>query len=103
MGYELTRLKETQLTVGLEVRWVNSQAMLASLPKRGEDQQMHRFVACRQCWTIVDDPEMFSGRKLQKLGRDSLGLDEVQQTNDQCDKNGMPLHPIEHSEHSQVQ
>ena len=78
---ELTRLKEAQQTVGLEVRWVNSQAMLAnSLNKRGEDQQMHRFVACRQCWRIVDDPDMFSGRKLQKLGRHSLKLNDVQQT-----------------------
>ena len=83
---ELTRLKEAQHTVGLEIRWVNSQAMLAnSLTKRGEDQQMHRFVACRQCWRIVDDPDMFSGRKLQKLGQDSLKLEAVQQTNDQSD------------------
>ena len=82
----MTRLKEAQHTVGLEIRWVNSQAMLAnSLTKRGEDQQMHRFVACRQCWRIVDDPDMFSGRKLQKLGQDSLKLEAVQQTKDQSD------------------
>ncbi|CAK9042331.1 unnamed protein product [Durusdinium trenchii] len=41
---ELLALKNAQRETGLEIRWVNSQAMLAnSLTKRGEDEQMNRF------------------------------------------------------------
>ena len=74
---ELLALKNAQRETGLEIRWVNSQAMLAnSLTKRGEDEQMNRFVACKQTWRIVEDAEMFSGKRLKREQRDLLNLSE---------------------------
>ena len=75
---ELTALKQSQNETDLEVRWVNSEAMLANtLTKRGEDQQMNRFIACQQVWRIVDDPERFSGKRLKQQGRDLLDLKQT--------------------------
>ena len=74
---ELLMLKESQVRTNLSIRWVNAQAMLAnSLTKRGEDQQFSRFISCGCRWKVVDDPEMFSGRKRAQRGLD--GLDELQ-------------------------
>lgn len=74
---ELLALKNAQRETGLEIRWVNSQAMLAnSLTKRGEDEQMNRFVACKQTWRIVEDAEMFSGKRLKREHRDLLNSSE---------------------------
>ena len=74
---ELLALKNAQKETGLEIRWVNSQAMLAnSLTKRGEDEQMNRFIACKQTWRIVEDADMFSGKRLKKEQRDLLKLSE---------------------------
>ena len=71
---ELLTLKESQKRTGLDIRWVNAQAMLAnSLTKRGEDQQFNRFLSCGCRWKIVDDPEMFSGRERARRGLDGLG------------------------------
>ena len=76
---ELLALKESQVRSRLDIRWVNSQAMLAnSLTKRGEDQQFDRFVACGYKWKIVDDPEMFSGRERTRRGLDGLGEPQLQ-------------------------
>ena len=76
---ELLILKQSQEKTGLEIRWVNSEAMLAnSLTKRGEDIQINKYVACKQTWRIVDDPEMFSGRKLKQQGRDLLKLQQTE-------------------------
>jgi hypothetical protein len=73
---ELLALKEADHQNGLDLRWVSAQAQLAnSLTKRGEDHQMNRFVACHQTWRIVDDPDMFSGRRLKQQGRDLLDLE----------------------------
>ena len=75
---ELLILKQSQEKTGLIIRWVNSEAMLAnSLTKRGEDTQMNKYIACKQTWRIVDDPEMFSGRKLKQQGRDLLNLQQT--------------------------
>ena len=73
---ELLMLKDSQVRTGLQIRWVNAQAMLAnSLTKIGEDSQCNRYIACGQKWKIVDDPLMFSGRRRQKHGLDGLGED----------------------------
>ena len=74
---ELLMLKESQRRTRLDIRWVNAQAMLAnSLTKRGEDHQFNRYVSCGFRWKLVDDPEMFSGRKRAAKGLDGLGLEE---------------------------
>jgi hypothetical protein len=73
---ELLALKEAEHQNDLDLRWVSAQAQLAnSLTKRGEDHQMNRFVSCHQTWRIVDDPDMFSGRRLKQQGRDLLDLE----------------------------
>ena len=70
---ELLTLKESQDYTDLIVRWVSAQAMLAnSLTKRGEDFQMAKFVQLNQLWRIVDDENMFSGRKRKQHGKDVL-------------------------------
>lgn len=75
---ELVALKNCQTETNLQVRWVNSEAMLAnSLTKKNEDEQMNRFIACRQSWRIVEDAEMFSGKRLKKAGRDLLELEDA--------------------------
>ena len=75
---ELVALKNCQNETNLEIRWVNSEAMLSnSLTKKNEDEQMNRFIACRQSWRIVEDAEMFSGKKLKKAGRDLLDLKDA--------------------------
>ena len=45
--------------------------------KKNEDEQMNRFIACRQSWRIVEDAEMFSGKRLKKAGRDLLELEDA--------------------------
>jgi len=86
---ELTALKQSQNETGLEVRWVNSEAMLANtLTKRGEDQQMNRFIACQQVWRIVEDPERFSGKRLKQQGRDFLDLKQTGVGTTDHDKEG---------------
>ena len=76
---ELLTLKESQNELDLILRWVNSEAMLAnSLTKRGEDQQMQRFIASQQLWRIVEDPEMFSGKRLKQMGRDLLDIERTE-------------------------
>ena len=75
---ELLAVKESEMYTQLQVRWVNSEAMLAnSLTKRGEDHQMQRYVACRQVWRVVEDPEMFSGKKLKQQKRDLLDIEKA--------------------------
>ena len=70
---ELLAIKESQNRTHLRVRWVSSQAMLANtLTKRGEDMQMGRFVQLGQRWRIVEDQEMFSGRKRAQMGKPVL-------------------------------
>ena len=70
---EMMTLKESQWFTGLVIRWVSAQAMLAnSLTKRGEDMQMTKFIQMDQCWRIVDDPNMFSGRKRAQMGKTVL-------------------------------
>ena len=70
---ELLAIKESQTRTHLRVRWVSSQAMLANtLTKRGEDMQMGRFVQLGQRWRIVEDQEMFSGRKRAQMGKSVL-------------------------------
>ena len=75
---ELLAFKESQRRTNLAIRWVNAQAMLAnSLTKKGEDYQCNRCVACGFRWKLVDDPEMFSGRKRAQKGLDGLGLERA--------------------------
>ena len=75
---ELLMLKSSQRETSLQIRWVNSQAMLAnSLTKRGEDQQCSRYLSLGQRWKIVEDPAMFSGRKRQQQVLDGLDLPEA--------------------------
>ena len=70
---ELLSLKEAQNTTGLIIRWVHSDAQLANtLTKRGEEHQVSRFLALEQKWRIVDDPNMFSGRRRRSEGMDPL-------------------------------
>ena len=70
---ELMTLKESQKRTGLVIRWVSSQAMLAnSMTKKGEDTEMSRFVQLKQTWRIIDDKNMFSGRKRKQKGLDVL-------------------------------
>ena len=74
---ELVALKNAQHETGLKIRWVNSEAMLAnSLTKKGEDEQMNRFIACRQTWRIVEDQDMFSGKRLKREKIDLMKLHE---------------------------
>ena len=77
---ELLAIKESQNKNGLSVRWVHSDAQLANtLTKRGEEHQVNRFLAMGQQWRIVDDPDMFSGRKRKEKGlsplQNSTGID----------------------------
>ena len=70
---ELLTLKESQNHTNLQIRWVNSQAMLAnSITKRGEDYQMCRFVQLGQTWRIIHDDNMFSGKKRKGMGKEVL-------------------------------
>ena len=70
---ELLTIKEAQARTKLRTRWVSSQAMLAnSLTKKGEDVQLGRFVQMGQVWRIVDDQNMFSGRKRIAMGKSVL-------------------------------
>ena len=70
---ELLALKESQNQTDLVVRWVHSDAQLANtLTKRGEEHQVNRFIAMNQQWRIVDDPNMFSGKKRKAKGLDPL-------------------------------
>ena len=70
---ELLTIKEAQARTKLRIRWVSSQAMLAnSLTKKGEDVQLGRFVQMGQVWRIVDDQNMFSGRKRIAMGKSVL-------------------------------
>ena len=70
---ELMAIKEAQQHTGLHVRWVHSDAQLANtLTKRGEEHQVSRFVSLGQKWRIVEDPNMFSGKKRRTQGLDPL-------------------------------
>ena len=57
---------------------MTSEAILAnSLTKRREDNQMQRYVACRQMRRVVEDPEMFSGKRLKQQKRDLLDIERT--------------------------
>ena len=70
---ELLALKEAQNHTGLIIRWVHSDAQLANtLTKRGEEHQISRFISIGQQWRIIDDPNMFSGRRRRAKGMSPL-------------------------------
>ena len=89
---ELLSLKESQVTTGLVLRWVHSEAQLAnSLTKSGGNHEMDLFYKMNYAWRIVDDPEMKSARR-----RKGEGLQPLQQQQSKSQQNEIQGEDLEH-------
>ena len=66
-------LKESMLSTGVQVRWLNGDPQLAiSLTKETEPHQLCEYLRRHGTWRIVFDPQLLSGRKRKQLGLDRL-------------------------------
>ena len=70
---ELLGLKESQLSTGLRVRWVHSEAQLANgLTKMGRSSELELYYQMGHFWKIVEDPYMRSARRRKAEGMQPL-------------------------------
>ena len=70
---ELLSAKDSQLTTGLEVRWVHSAAQLANgLTKAGASREFELYYKIGGRWRIVEDPTMMSARRRKQQGLEPL-------------------------------
>ena len=74
------------------MHWVHGEANLAdALTKEGAEAVLQDFMARKQKWSIVHDPEMRSAKK-RKAG----GQDRLQQIHSVCAKHGYTIGQIDH-------
>ena len=70
---ELLSVKDSQLTTGLEIRWVHSEAQLANgLTKAGASREFELYYKMGGRWRIVEDLTMMSARRRKQQGLEPL-------------------------------
>ncbi|CAE7701788.1 RE1 [Symbiodinium sp. CCMP2592] len=70
---ELLSVKEAQMSTGIHVRWVHSEAQLANgLTKSGPSREFELFYQMQGRWRIVEDPSMMSARRRKQAGLQPL-------------------------------
>ena len=74
---ELLAIKESQMRMGLQVRWVHSEAQLAnSLTKSGGQREYDPFIKMKQQWRLVEDTTVMSAKRRREQGL--LPLEQTQ-------------------------
>ena len=74
---DMISLKESQQSIGVEIRWVHSEAQLANaLTKAGNAKELELFYRMHHRWCIVEDPQMRSARTRRTEGLDPLHQDK---------------------------
>ncbi|CAE6915033.1 unnamed protein product [Symbiodinium sp. CCMP2592] len=70
---ELLSVKEAQMSTGIHVRWVHSEAQLANgLTKSGPSREFELFYQMQGRWRTVEDPSMMSARRRKQAGLQPL-------------------------------